>query len=296
MSELLDRLRYPLTYLICAVICTLTMASARMPDELGLGPRLVLRLTLPFERMVTFPVGVVRGLWREYVALVDLRRANQSLREELARLAEQNLQYREAIVASERFRRLSDFHAQNDVPMRPANVVAEDLSPWFRSVILDQGGAAGILPGMPVITDEGLVGVVSGTTPRAAKVLLVTDPQSRVDAYVQRTRARGTVHGRARPTCAFEYVLRDEDVREGDVLLTSGRGSLYPKGIQIGRVTGVDRRPYGLFQAAQLEPVVDFDTLEEVFVILERRELPTAEAFRTGELWAEGPEPAEPPE
>lgn len=287
MSELLDRLRYPLTYLILALVCTLTMASARTPRELGLGPRLVLRLTLPLERMVTFPVGVVRGFWHEYVALVDLRRTNQRLREELARLGEQNLQYREAIVKSERFRRLADFHAQEDVPMRPANVVAQDLSPWFRSVVLDQGGAAGILPGMAVITDEGLVGVVSGTTPRAAKVLLVTDPQSRVDAYVQRTRARGTVHGRARPTCAFEYLRRDEDVREGDVLLTSGRGALYPKGVQIGRITGVDRRPYGLFQAARLEPVVDFGTLEEVFVILERRDVPTAEEFRTGELVAE---------
>jgi rod shape-determining protein MreC len=259
-----------------------------MPEELGFGPRLVLRVTLPLQRMVTLPIGLARTLWSDYVALVGLRRDNLRLSEELAHLSEENLQYREALVASDRFKRLSGFGEQHDVPMVPANVVAEDLSPWFRSIILDQGAAAGILPGMPVITDTGLVGVVSGTTPRASKVLLVTDPQSRIDAYVQRTRARGTVHGRARPSCDFEYLLRDEDVRGGDRLLTSGRGALYPKGLLIGRIADVDRKPYGLFQAASVKLEVDFEKLEEVFVILERRDVPEAEDFDGAALWAEG--------
>lgn len=289
MSELFSRVRYPLTYLVLAVLCLLSMASTRLPDSLGVGPGAVLRVAVPLQRMVTFPVDLVRTVWSDYVALVGLRQKLQRTREELARVQDENLQYKEAIVASERFQRLSGFRAQHEVPMIPANVVAQDLSPWFRSVILDQGATAGILAGMPVITDHGLVGVVSGTTPRASKVLLVTDPQSKIDAYVQRTRARGTVRGRSRASCDFEYVERDEDVRVGDLLLTSGRGALYPKGLVIGRVTTAETRPYGLFQDAELRPAVDFETLEEVFVILERRDVPPAEEFGTGEaLWAEG--------
>ena len=178
--------------------------------------------------------------------------------------------------------------------MVPANVVAHDLSSWFRSIIIDQGSTSGIRAGMPVITDSGVVGVVAGTTPRAAKVLLIVDAQSRVDAYVQRSRARGAVRGSSASDCAFEYVLRDDDVRQGDQLLTSGLGAVYPKGLVIGRITSVERQPYGLFQRARIEPAVDFRQLEEVFVILESRELPDETEFSGDDqrLWPAAPEPA----
>ena len=125
----------------------------------------------------------------------------------------------------------------------------------------------------------------------ASKVLLVIDPQSRVDGYVQRTRARGTVRGRATEEAEFEYVLREEDVQPGDLVLTSGLGGVYPKGLVVGRVARVRRKPYGLFQRAVVEPAVDFRKLEEVFVILDRRELPPDEQFVTdsADLWPEEP-------
>jgi rod shape-determining protein MreC len=162
-------------------------------------------------------------------------------------------------------------------------------------VIIDQGTAAGIRPGMPVVTDQGVVGVVSGTAPGASKVLLLIDPQSQVDAYVQRSRARGSVRGAKGRECSFEFVLRDEDLAVGDLLLTSGMGEIFPKGLVIGHVTHVERQPYGLFQEAQIKPAVDFGKLEEVFVILERRELPGAEAFSPADesLWPAAPAPGD---
>lgn len=291
MSDLLGRFRYLLCYLLLSSLCVVSITSPRTPTDLGIGAQLVIRVTLPLQRMVTLPIEGVRNLWRDYVALVDVRRENLRLRETLALLREENLQYREAIVASERFSRLKGFRERHDVPMVPANVIAQDLSPWFRSIVIGQGSGAGIRTGMPVITDEGLVGVVVGTTPRAAKVLLTIDLQSRVDAYVQRTRARGTLRGTSRQTCEFEYVLRDDDVREGDVLLTSGLGDLFPKGLVVGRVTRVERQPYGLFQRAEVKTAVDLQRLEEVFVLLEQRELPEEEAFSAPDaepgLWQE---------
>ena len=173
--------------------------------------------------------------------------------------------------------------------MVPANVVAEDLSPWFQAVIIDQGSASGIGPGMPVITDSGVVGVVVGTTPGASKVLLILGPQSRVDVYIQRTRARGSVRGRSQQDCELAYVLREEDVRPGDLVLTSGLAAVYPKGLVVGEVSRVERLPHGLFQHAELQPAVDFRKLEEVFVILERRQLPADEEFSDDAegLWPE---------
>lgn len=292
MIDLLGRFRYPLTYLLLVALCVITMTAPPSGAGLGAGSRLVLGLAVPLERMVTLPVGALRDLWRGYVALVDVENENELLRQENERLREANLRYQEAIVASERFRGLDRFRERGDVPMVPANVIGVDLSTWFRSVILDQGAGAGIRAGMPVITERGVVGMVAGTTPAAAKVLLAIDPQSRIDATVQRTRARGSVRGRSSHVCDFEYVLREEDVRSGDLLLTSGLDGLYPKGLRIGEITHIERQPYGLFQRAEVKPAVDFGKLEEVFVILERRELPDAETFTTGDdaLWGERPE------
>jgi rod shape-determining protein MreC len=296
LSELLRRFRFALCYFALASLCALGMASQKGPAELGFAPRLVLNLTLPLERMVTLPLSELRGVWGDYVALVGVREENERLRGRLARAEEENHQYREAILSSERFQKLSGFRAQREIPMVPANVIHQDLSPWFQSLIIDQGAAAGIRPGMPVITDSGVVGLVSGTTPGASKVLLVVDPQSRVDAYVERTRARGTVRGTSGHDCDFEYVLRHENIEEGDLLLTSGLGTVYPKGLVVGRVASVDRKTSGLFLGAKITPAVDFTRLEEVFVILEQRQIPAEESFSAADegLWPAAPKaPAE---
>ena len=287
MSDLLSRFRYPLTYLLLFALCVISVASRQGPVDLGVGSRLLLRLTLPLGEMVTLPVRQARGVWRDYVALLGVRGENLGLRRELSRLEEENLRYREAMVGAERFKRLAAFQARREVPMVAGNVIAQDLSRWFQSVIIDQGKDAGIRAGMPVISGAGVVGVIAGTTATASKVLLMIDLQSRVDAYVQRSRARGTVRGRSEEACELDYVLREEDVREGDQLLTSGLGAVYPKGLLVGTVSHIERKPYGLFQTVRVDPAVDFRNLEEVFVILEERELP-ADADFSGpdeELW-----------
>ncbi|MEE9281435.1 MAG: rod shape-determining protein MreC, partial [Myxococcota bacterium] len=281
------RFRYPLTYLLLFALCVISMASRNGPVDLGVGSRLLLRLTLPLGEMVTLPVRQTRELWRDYLALLGVREENESLREGINRLERENLRYREAMVSSERFKRLEAFQARREVPMVAANVITQDLSRWFQSVTIDRGSEAGVRAGMPVITGSGVVGVVAGTTPSAAKVLLVIDLQSRVDAYVQRSRARGTLRGCSEEECEFDYVLREDDVKEGDQLLTSGLGSVYPKGLLVGTVASVERKPYGLFQSVRVSPAVDFRKLEEVFVILEQRELLQDADFSAGdgELW-----------
>ena len=290
MSDLLNRFRYPLTYMLLLALCVISLASRKGPVDLGLGSRLLLRLTVPLAEMVTLPVREARGIWDEYVAVLGVREENETLLRTIGRLEEENLRFREAIVASERFESLAEFQERREVPMVPANVIAQDLSRWFQSVVIDRGAESGVRAGMPVITGSGVVGVVAGTTPEAAKVLLVIDLQSRVDAYVQRSRARGTVRGRSEEPCEFDYVLREDDVQEGDQLLTSGLGGVYPKGLVVGTVASVERKPYGLFQTVRVAPAVDFRKLEEVFVILEQREQPADEAFgaEESELW--GPE------
>jgi rod shape-determining protein MreC len=154
--------------------------------------------------------------------------------------------------------------------MLPGQVVGLDVTPWFRSVLVDRGTTEQVQPGNPVITEQGVVGLVTATSDNAAKTMLVLDRQSAIDGIVQRSRARGVVRGQGNDTLEFEFVVRGGDVRVGDVVITSGLGGVYPKGLRIGEVLEVPDPAGRLVQTASLSPSVDFGRLEQVFVMLTR--------------------------
>jgi rod shape-determining protein MreC len=132
--------------------------------------------------------------------------------------------------------------------------------------VIDRGTQDGIVKGSAVLAPEGIVGQVFLASAHAARVLLVSDHNSGVDAIVQRTRAQGIVQGTVDAGCVLKYVKRTEDVQLGDDVITSGLDGIFPKGLPIGRVVEVDKRGRGLFQHAEVKPSVDFDQLEEVLV------------------------------
>jgi rod shape-determining protein MreC len=152
--------------------------------------------------------------------------------------------------------------------MLPSQVVGLDVMPWFRSVLVDRGTDQGVQPGNPVITDNGVVGLVTATSENASKTMLILDRQSAVDGIVQRSRARGVVRGQGRGELQFEFVVRGGDVRVGDVVITSGLGGVYPKGLRLGEVLEVSESGGQLMQLATLKPAVDFGRLEQLFIML----------------------------
>jgi rod shape-determining protein MreC len=137
-------------------------------------------------------------------------------------------------------------------------------------VLIDRGRRNGVAAGNPVVTDQGVVGLVTATSSRAAKTMLLLDRQSSIDGIVQRSRARGIVHGQGTGELSFQFVVRGGDVQVGDVVITSGLGGVYPKGLRIGQVTEVSDPGGQLVQTATLRPAVDFGRLEQVFVMLRR--------------------------
>ncbi len=148
----------------------------------------------------------------------------------------------------------------------PAQVIAEDSTSWFRTIVIDKGLDQGVAEGMAVVVPEGVVGRVIRSSAGESRVLLVTDASSAAAALVQRTRTRGVCRGQGE-RLALEFALRQEDIRVEDRIITSGMGGVFPKGLLIGRVSSVERGQYGLFQGVVVEPVVDFSRLEEVLVL-----------------------------
>jgi rod shape-determining protein MreC len=272
MSEFLRRIRLPLLFaglLLATLVLMLGDRRATSEDRHWLT-RALLEVAAPVQKVITRPVHFVRDTWQRYVALVDLQAENEALRAELARIEEENLQYREALVASGQLRRIAEMRRDFEVPLLPADVVGQDASPWFRSLLLDRGRSAEVRSGMPVMVDQGVVGLVSATSLHAARAMMILDRRSAVDAMIQRSRARGLVRGLGTGELEFEFMVRGDDVEAGDVVITSGVGGVYPKGLRVGTVRSVNTDRTQLLHTARVEPAVDFGRLEQVFVMLRR--------------------------
>ncbi|MCA9991896.1 MAG: rod shape-determining protein MreC [Anaerolineales bacterium] len=149
-----------------------------------------------------------------------------------------------------------------------ANVIGRDTSPVFHSIIIDKGSDDGVFVGMPVEAARGLVGQVYRTSPHSAQVLLVSDNISSISARLSSSRALGVVHGGGLGgSLTLDWVDLEAVIQVGDIVLTSGLNGEFPQDMVIGRVIEVQRSEAELFQRAVLQPAVDFETLEVVFVI-----------------------------
>jgi rod shape-determining protein MreC len=274
MREFLIRLRLPLLFAMLVLLTLISMLAdrrvlANLGRERGFGGAL-LEVMVPVQKVLLWPFDFTRDTWSRYVSLVGLKQENERLRARLAELEEQNLQYAEAIVASGHLQEIAEMRAGFDVPLHSAQVVGHDVSPWFRSVLIDRGRAHEVRSGMPVVTDRGLVGLVTATSRHAARVMLLLDRQSAVDGMVQRSRARGIVRGTGTGQLEFTFMVRGDDVQVGDLVITSGVGGAHPKGIRVGQVAEVRSDETQLLHTAMLQPAVDFGRLEQVFVMLHR--------------------------
>ena len=275
MPDLLKRIGAPLLFALLALVAVITMVSDRRSlseggRDLPWWQAVMLEVAVPVQDLLVAPVDGMRGIWAEYAALRGVRDENQRLRSRLAELEEANLLYREALGASGHLQQIAAMRDDFEIPMLPSEVVGLDVMPWFRSVLVDRGGAHGVRAGNPVITAEGVVGLVTATSRHAAKTMLLLDRQSAIDGIVQRSRARGIVRGGGTDQLAFEFVVRGGDVEVGDIVITSGLGGVYPKGLRIGEVEELLDPGGGLLQTATLRSAVDFGRLEQVFVMLRR--------------------------
>jgi rod shape-determining protein MreC len=230
---------------------------------------LVVEVTAPVQKVFNAVIDGIGSVWEGYFHLVGLQRKNEELRREVQELKSKLNKYSEADLANQRLRSLLNFKTAIATSTLPAEVVAFDPSGWFQTILIDKGRNFGLVRDMAVVSAEGLVGKIIGVSNRRAKVLLILDGNSAVDALIQRSRARGVLVGLGRGRCLLKYVQRNEDVQVGDQVISSGMGGVFPKGILLGQVQEVVRGNSGLFQRVEVEPAVNFSRLEEVMVVVQ---------------------------
>jgi rod shape-determining protein MreC len=247
-------------------------ASIRNPQDMNPVVSALSRVGAPLEYMASAVARFVSSGVSQYVYLVDVKQDNNRLAYENARLTARVRELEQAQADNRRLRRLLGLRDTIAHEMVSAVVVGKDTTEFFRvaHVTLDSPHAS-IHPNMPVISLDGAVGTVQRVAGEKIDVQLTIDSGFGVDVVVERTGARGFVRGegdRSRYLVRVEWAERRDEVDVGDVLVTSGVGCRFPKGIPVARVKAVEKKKFGVYQSLVAEPTVDFSRLEEVLIIL----------------------------
>lgn len=258
------------------IISAFALIATSSGSEVGTKTSLLTKITLlpatPALGVSSTSILAVSGFIDSFLES-ELEVENRELQLENARLREEKARLIGVLQENERLRKVLELRTRRpEFDLTPAKVIARDTSPYFRvlHIRIALEPESPIEPRMPVISAQGLVGQVHRVFDKYAEVIIVSDPRHRVDAIAQRTRAQAVVEGLGHNSDYFAKLsyLRDSDeVRPGDLMVTSGMGEFMPKELVIGTVKEVQSAQRGLFQEATIEPAVDFSRLEEVFVL-----------------------------
>ncbi|MFV1956816.1 MAG: rod shape-determining protein MreC [bacterium] len=221
----------------------------------------------PFQTVVDNSFRFVSGLWNDYIFLLGVRSENKELRNEVHRLKGEAQFLREQLFRAGRLDDFLRYQAETGLMGITARVIGESPDPWTRVIILDKGAGDSIRKGLPVVTPDGLVGRVIEVSKGNSVVRLLVDRASRVPVLISRSRSRAILEGENSGTCRLKFVDRTEDIVEGDVVITSGLANIFPRGIEVGKVSVILKKSYGLYQYAQVVPSVPMSRLEDVIVL-----------------------------
>lgn len=207
-------------------------------------------------------------LWSDYIALQGLRKENVQLNKELSSLRGTSSRIIELQAKVERLEGLIGGFRDYQSPVRLAQIIGRTQSPYGKSIIVDLGKVHGVRRDMPVLHQNGLVGRVFRVGRKVSQILLITDSRNSVDVIVQRTRAQGIFSISSEKLGEVRYLPADADVQVGDLLISSGLGGIFPKGLSVARVSETRQNEDQLFRFVLATPAVDFNKLEEILIMI----------------------------
>ena len=246
--------------------------SAKNPGELSTLDRGILVVVAPAQAALSTVARAIGGVLGRYAELTHVRTENDRLRSENTRLRAELMQTKRVAAESGRYQQLLGLKDTTPAETLAARVISIDASPYFRvaRVEIDRGEGL-VRRGMPVLTPDGVVGRINRVAGQTSDILLAVDARSSIDVFLPRTGGRGILRGKAGENgyrCSVEYLMRGEQAREGDLVVTSGLGGAFPRDLAVGKVTRVVPSPSGLYQEVEVTPDVDFARLSEVLVVV----------------------------
>lgn len=227
----------------------------------------VMTVTSPVRMLgsaVAAPFGALGNIAQNATAssetLSELKKRNEELTAQVAELSE-------AQETAERLEKLVGLKSTYSLESTAARIIGSTGGAWTDSVIIDKGSASGFGVGMPVCSSGGVIGQIIEVSANTSTVRLITDDQSGVSAMIQGSRAQGVLQGQADGTLRLEYVVSDAEVATGDIVITSGIGGTFPKGLPLGTVASIDRAPNAVYYTIVVRAASSAESNEEVLVI-----------------------------
>jgi rod shape-determining protein MreC len=262
------------------LIFALHLLSAGVrPDSRASKPSLLLLEALrPAQVAESAMTDDAAGFIHNYFDLVGVRQENLRLRQQIAQLQGQQARMAELEAENQHLADLLELREALGTAAVGANVIGSDATGLSRTLVLAEGQDEGLRRDMAVISIDGVVGKIIAVSRSASRVLLINDHNSALDAFDQRSRARGIIAGVVDDGMIMKYVDRSEDIKPADTIVTSGLDGIFPRGLLVGSVTRVSQEGPGLFLNVEVRPAVDFRKLEQVLILTATAPIPSAES------------------
>jgi rod shape-determining protein MreC len=256
-------------FVVALLIISLIMISYNL--KYGTGDsflrKIVLEAAAPAQTVLDFSVTGVKDNWSRYIFLVGIEEENKNLKKKINELKEVLVLYQEGYQEAQRLKKLLSLSNDYHYNFISARVIGREQTALSRMILINKGSTDGLKTDMPVVAPPGLIGRLVDVSWHVSKALLSIDENSNIDAIVQRNRTQGIISGAGSRGLVLKYISKTQDVKEGDVIVSSGMGGVFPKGMLIGQVSNVDRKDAGLFLKINVAPFTDFSKLEEILIL-----------------------------
>jgi rod shape-determining protein MreC len=260
---------FRLQFLIIATFIGLFILMSQTHTNEGTSrfQSVVQTLTYPLQASVNSVASTFKNLWNSYISLIDVNEENKLLRQQLLDIEEKMNQHIENSVQFLRLRNQLLFASKKITDKIFAEIIGESADNNHDISLINRGSNQLVQRNYIVLRKEGLVGRIQSVSPFQSSVQLITDHRSRVSSLIQRNRIRGLIYG-THKGLEMRQINQHANIKIGDRVISSGLGGLYPKGLLIGWVKEIRRQEHELFKTAILDSAVDFNQIEEVFVIV----------------------------
>lgn len=213
-------------------------------------------VSVPFQGLG----NIFANLTADQATLSDLKADNE-------RLQARNVELEEAEQTAKRLQDLLDIQDSYSLQSKGARIISGSSDSWTSTVTINLGSVSGLTVGMPVMASNGVIGQIISCGPTSSVVRLITDENSSVSAMIQSSRAQGMLNGSATGQITLDLISTSQNVQVGDLVVTSGLGGVFPKGLPLGRVSNVDNTPGSLYLEVTVDAFASTENYEEVIVI-----------------------------
>ncbi len=224
-------------------------------------------VTSPVQYGIASTIKKIKTIWASYIYLINVNMENTLLKNDIEKLREENNQLKEALLLNNRLKEMVAFKQEAAQTVGAASVIGIVSSGWIKTITINKGVSDGIRRDMVIATPLGIVGRIIDAQPATSNALLLTDPRCAIDVIVQRTRIKGIAEGNGADRLVLKYVRHEDDIQVGDILISSGLGGIFPKGMAVGEVVHVEKGEDNFFMDVELKPSADLKRLEDVLII-----------------------------